>query len=566
MKYLLHGLTLLLFQVSFSQKDTIIDFGEKLINENRLTEAISYYNKSLIQSKNDEQQIYLLLGLAEAYKLKLDYDEASVYFLKSYDLIKQTKNPQLEFLYRVKMAEFFRKRTLFLDANEQLIKAEKLLKLHPIDDTNLANFYSRKAALFTEYFFKVDSTFFYANKALELSKKVGDKQGYFYASLEISGVYEEKKEYDKAVEFLEELLDYAKENRLIQEQADAYINYTRVLFKSNQFEKGLKECEEALDFAKINDLFYGEILFTDNIRNFYDKLGNIDKAYEYLEIRLKLTDKYYQIEHGKFLFELEEKYKLTEKENQIKINNLKIVNQNKALASNKIKLYVSLVFILIATVLVFFIAHVLKRTKINNRKLELLSQENEFLLSEANHRINNNLQLVIILIADQLKKSIGSENFQLKNILTKVETISTLHKHLYRNKDKKIIDASKYLSDVKVSFFDTFNDNNIHISFKVAPVDIPSDFAMYLGLLLTELFINSIKHAFVKQDFKEITFDLYEKDNILYFNYSDNGDAILNAKIKPKLIDKLCRQLKIKYHIETENGFSFSFIKPISND
>ncbi|RBP30752.1 two-component sensor histidine kinase [Oceanihabitans sediminis] len=566
MKYLFLLILFFVYPYSFSQKDDIVDFGQNLIYENKLEEAISYYEKHLAETTNEEQKIHLFLGLAEIYKLQLNYDVANSYYVQAFTTIKSSNNIQLEFLYHVKMMEFYRKRVLFDKAVEHLDKASLILKVKQINDANMAKFYGRKAALFTEHFFKPDSTLLYAKKALQLSKKVNDKKGVFYATLEISGVYEEKKDYRKAINYLKELIEYAKENNLVQSQVDAYINYTRILIKDNQLNKALEECLNALKFAQENDLFYGEILFIDNIRNIYKKLENIPKAYEYLERRLKLTDKYYNIEHNEFLFELEEKYKLAEKENQIKINKLEIENQNKALASSKTKLYIIIGLFLITIIGILLIAYFLRKSKEDNKRLKALSKENEFLLSEANHRINNNLQLVVILILDQLKKASDTESIQLKNILTKVESISTLHKHLYKSNDINKIDVSNYLNDVKSGFFDIFKEQDIKTNFKVEAVEIPSDYAMYLGLLLTELFINSIKHAFGNQQNKKINFQLAQINDALSFNYSDNGTTTSNQDKKPKLIDKLCRQLKIDYKINTKSGFSFSFVTEISND
>ncbi|MBU2929002.1 tetratricopeptide repeat-containing sensor histidine kinase [Winogradskyella psychrotolerans] len=565
MKYIIIALFFLLTHESFSQNSDVLNFGENLISENKLDEAISYYKKHLETSIIKEEEIHLLLGLAEIYKLQLNYDTANTYYVKALEAIKISKNKQLEFLYHVKIAEFYRKRILFAEAILHLDAAKLILETHQIAPLYLAKYYSRKAALFSEHYNQPDSTLLYAQKSFKISKELNDVNEIFYAMLEISGVYEKKKDFKKAINYLENLIDYAESNYLIQNKVDAYINYTRVLIRDKQYNKALNECLKALSFAKENELFYGEILFLDNIRNVYKQLGNTAKAYEYLELRLELTDKYYKIEHNKFLFELEEKYKLTEKENQIKINTLEIENKNKALASNTVMFY-AIISLLIAVIIVtILIAYVLKGSKKSNKQLKILSKENEFLLSEANHRINNNLQLVVILISDQLKKASTSNSFQLKSILTKVEAISTLHKHLYKNNDKKKIEISNYLNDVKHSFLDVFNDNNISTNFKIDTVEIPSDYAMYFGLLLTELSINSIKHAFNDQDIKAINVELRVKKNQLSFMYSDNGAVIITQDIKPKLIDKICRQLKIEYTINTENGFTFSFQKDISN-
>ncbi|WP_225034580.1 sensor histidine kinase [Winogradskyella sp. SM1960] len=564
MKHIFIALFLTSFQLLFAQDDTILNHGQNLIYENKLDKALSYYTEHLKEHTTKEDEIHFLLGLADIYKLKLDYDTANTYYIQAFEAINLTNNKQLKFLYHVKMAEFYRKRILFTDAVKHLDIATSILKHHKIEDRYLAKYYGRKAALFTEYFFIPDSTLLYAKKGLQLSKKINDKDGIFYSSLEISGVYENKKDYKKTIDYLEDLISFAEKNNLIQNKVDAYINYTRVLIKDKQYNKALEECLKALSFAKENELFYGEILFVDNIRNIYEKLGNTTKAYEYLELRLDLTDAYYKIEHSKFLFELEEKYKLTEKENQIKISNLEIENQNKALASNKAKLIISIGLLLAAIGLSLLIAYFLKKEKKSNKELHSLSQENEFLLSEANHRINNNLQLVVILISDQLKKSKNQENFQLKNILTKVEAISTLHQHLYKNNDKKKIDIQNYLHDVMASFFEVFKDNNIKTNINIQSVEISTDYAMYYGLLLTELFINSIKHAFSPQDNKTIIFELTKQTSTLYFQYSDNGTAANNMSIKPKLIDKLARQIKVDYSIQSSNGFKFSFSQQIA--
>ncbi|WP_417200173.1 histidine kinase dimerization/phosphoacceptor domain -containing protein [Bizionia sp.] len=566
MKHTIAFLFLLFSLLSFSQNDSIIIYGQNLIYENKLDDAISFYNSHLTEPQSPEQKIKLLIGLADTYKLKLDFKKTNAYLMEAYEEIERIEDLQLKFLYHVKMMEFYRKRGLYSEALDHQLKAEILKRNNPIADYYLSSYYGRKAALFSQHFGYLDSVVIYANKSLKLAEKINHKDNIFYSKLELASVYERRGNVKGAITHFKDLLEYAKNNNLVQHQADVYINYTNALIKDNQLEKALQIGLEAIDFTKANDLLFNEIIVTINVYETYKKLGNNVKAYDYLLYRMVLTDAYNRKEHDKFLFELEEKYKLTEKENQIKISNLEIKNKNKELASNKINLYIILGLFLIAIVVTLMITYFLQKAKKSNRKLQLLSQENEFLLSEANHRINNNLQLVVILISDQLKKSSPDNAFQLKSILTKVDAISTLHKHLYKNRDKSKVDVANYLSDVKVSFFEVFKENDIQTDFKIDSVDISSDHAMYFGLLLSELCINSIKHAFDKEDSKTINFRLTHKENRMYFNYSDTGSHEKNKEVKPKLIDKICRQLKIEYQIETDNGFFFSFEKHITND
>ncbi|WP_197072702.1 sensor histidine kinase [Bizionia psychrotolerans] len=338
------------------------------------------------------------------------------------------------------------------------------------------------------------------------------------------------------------------------------------LLRDNQKVKCLEVALEALEFAKEHNLLIKQLNYAITIQGLYEENKNFEKANEYSKLILKLQNDYNLIIQDKFLLDLKEKYKLAEKENEIKINQLEIENKNRALASNKTNLYVSIGLLLAAIGLTLLIGYFLKKEQKSNKELQKLSQENEFLLSEANHRINNNLQLVVILISDQLKKTSEENKFLLKNILTKVEAISTLHKHLYKNEDKQKLELHYYLNDVKISFFDVFKDNNIETNFSIDAVEIPTDYAMYFGLLLTELCINSIKHAFEKQGSKEINFELSHNNNMLYFHYSDNGTTANNKTIVPKLIDKLCRQIKVDYRIDTSNGFKFSIEQKLNNE
>lgn len=544
-----------------------IDFGTKgqsLIKDNKLDDAIEYFNSNIKKAIDDDQKIHLFFGLADAYKLKIDYNKSNEYYLKAYKLIKKTNNIQLEFLYRVKIAEFFRKRRLLNEAIQQLEHAQAILRKTKIKDLYLVKYYSRKAALSAEYFQNNDSTLFYSSKALEIGKKLNDKDIIFYSQLEIAGVYEFKKEFKKAIPYLENVIKFAKINKLQQQEADAYINYIKVLAGDHQFEKALKTAIYAADFAKKNKLYLNELYCYVSIHDLYYKLNDIENAYKYLKIRLDLTDQYNNVKKEELLLNLEAKYKFNEKESEIKINKLEINRKNKALASNKINFFITIFVLAVVLLVAILIFYFLKKSKKANKQLQFLSEQNEFLLSEANHRINNNLQLIVILISGQLDKIPENESFEIKKILSKVDSIATLHRHLYQSTDKTKVDVNKYLTDIQMSFFELFKENNVVTYFEIQPLQIRPDTAMYLGLLLTELCINSLKHAFENQNHNEINFTLQQENDRIHFFYADNGTKKFDTPIKPVLIDELCKQLKLEYSITTHNGFTFSFQKKLT--
>ncbi|MGB2686347.1 MAG: hypothetical protein WBC43_15130, partial [Olleya sp.] len=105
MKYLFLCISIFFFQISFAQSDSIQVYGQNLIDQNKLDTAIIYYKKHLLSPSSQKQQVHLLFGLADAYKLKLDYTNANENYSKSFITISKIKDKQLEFLYYVKKAE-----------------------------------------------------------------------------------------------------------------------------------------------------------------------------------------------------------------------------------------------------------------------------------------------------------------------------------------------------------------------------------------------------------------------------------------------------------------------------
>ena len=130
--------------------------------------------------------------------------------------------------------------------------------------------------------------------------------------------------------------------------------------------------------------------------------------------------------------------------------------------------------------------------------------------------------------------------------------------------DKKKIEIKDYLNDIYLNFSELFKQNNIISNFEVASFKINIDEAMYIGLIVTELYINSIKHAFQNQEYKQIDFNFELENKQIIFNYQDNGELITNKlSPKPTLIHQLCRQLEVDCSITSTKGFQFTFTKSL---
>ena len=254
----------------------------------------------------------------------------------------------------------------------------------------------------------------------------------------------------------------------------------------------------------------------------------------------------------------------TEKlENKANENDKIFINNEENIQEVKENILLLMFIIIVFVVGLIILLDYSKKIKIANKQLDFYSKENAFLLNEAHHRINNNLQIIISLISNELIKAENADNNSLQKILSKIESISTLHRHLYKSEDKKRVSLKNYLEEIVVNFNEICVEENIETEINIEDKLITNNDAMYFGLLVTELFINSIKHAFQQQESKKIIINVTSQTNNLILDFFDNGKTIQSNIVKPKLVINLAKQLKADFEITTDNGFSFRLTKDL---
>ena len=553
------GLCFLLSSVFVDASDkNLLTYSHELIEKNKIDEAIIFLNREIPKAKSELDQAFFLIELGNAYKIKQQYEKSLNAYQRSLHIFQRKRLLQNEFLVYTQLAEFYRYRRIYQKFEEYLNLCEEILKKENVSDAYVMKFYSRKAALFSEYKVNTDSAIIYSKKALLLSQKLGDSESALVSLMEIAGIYENKKNYAESIKQLNRILDLAKDKANIQVQCDAMVNLSRNYNAIKNYKESIDVSLMGFDLAEKNKLSFNQLLFADNLQMVYAKIGDHPKAFKYLSIRLKLTEEYYHKLYDNKVLEYEEKFKVAEKQ--------KVINENKKLLELKeeeikrqslIKYFILfglIVILIFAAILLNYIKIIRKQ----NKKLTYVSEQNEFLVSETHHRINNNLQLITILIQNELKKNPNSDDLTNQRIIAKIDSLGILHRQLYENQDKKNLNLNVFLLDVKKNMDLLFTENNINVNFDVENLVISVNSAMYIGLLVTELCINSMKHAFVDQPEKKIDLKIYSDESQIYFDYRDNGD-VKNEITKLNLIEKLCRQLRIKYKIDVENGFKFSF-------
>lgn len=496
---------------------------------------------------------------AEILKHMSKADSSLFYLLKAKKWYQETKNLDSIIYTSTFEAELHRS----LDNRNESIALIKDLteKVDPkqLNPDILAYFYNRKLAVQNFYVggdsLKINEQLIQQIYALE--PKILSKDIIAYTINEEGSINEIYYSKDKALATYEKAYNYAHENRLIIPEIDILLNIGRsqIRYKDN-LKAGIESFKKAEDLAlKINSYWQLYIIYIE-LKDAYRLDGDMEQAYNY-SIKMYETNQYlnYRLNTEK-VKAIERKYSIEIKEKEITLKN------NELSQASKRFWYLIIVLIMISVVVLILIVSYRKKNK-TNKQLDMLSKDNEFLLKEANHRINNNLQLIMVLIHKELKKSDVHEVNQINKILSNVSSIATLHRHLYKGDDKNFVDISDYFNEIKTNLSELFVGNDIETVYDIEDLLVQTDVALYLGLIVTELCINSLKHAFTKtQNDKQITIHLESADTHFVLDYSDNGKLSKGKKIQPVLIDKLCKQVKAKYSISTEEGFRIEITIP----
>lgn len=127
-----------------------------------------------------------------------------------------------------------------------------------------------------------------------------------------------------------------------------------------------------------------------------------------------------------------------------------------------------------------------------------LLEQKEMLLKEVNHRIQNSLQLVSSFLGLQ-SRSMGDPKLHeaFEEARRRLQAVALVHRRLYRADQIEVVDMARYLEELVGDMNDSLGlEWAGMISVDASPVLVPTDRAVTLGLVVTELVINANKYAY----------------------------------------------------------------------
>ncbi len=226
--------------------------------------------------------------------------------------------------------------------------------------------------------------------------------------------------------------------------------------------------------------------------------------------------------------------------------------------------YIAGIFI-ITFILVFLINEVVNERRKTQKEITASLAEKELLLREIHHRVKNSLSLVASFIGMYRSSHPEAENDYFFDALEqKIDAISLVHSYLYQSADIKNVDTKSYFTILLQNMTDNLaaSDQKIELAITGDSFFLEAGKIIPLGLILSELAINSLKHAFPGNRNGTIKVEVKREDNGYKITYSDTGAGLpadfslqgntsLGIVIITSLIDQLNGSITVNRGPET---------------
>ena len=162
-------------------------------------------------------------------------------------------------------------------------------------------------------------------------------------------------------------------------------------------------------------------------------------------------------------------------------------------------------------------------------KIEKMLEQKELLYQELNHRVKNNIQMILSLLTLQIGDTKSTETKEeLTSTKNRVNSLLGLYDKLYLDSNAVSVNTKTYLKNIVTTIQKTFSksvDINLETQHKLDSSEL-----IYCGLIVNELVTNSFKYAFINSGCIDIT--LTRNANQIELEVRDNGVGLEKSNKK----------------------------------
>ena len=165
-------------------------------------------------------------------------------------------------------------------------------------------------------------------------------------------------------------------------------------------------------------------------------------------------------------------------------------------------------------------------TELRKKDEELLIKS--VVIKEIHHRVKNNLQTITSLLRLQARRAQSEETkLVLRDCIGRVSSIAIVHEYLSQQ-DSGLIDVGKVAKGIYQAILSSMlnPDFKLEAEFFADQLQLPSEKATSIALILNELLQNIIEHAFEGKMQGRLEVSFTEKSDAYYLTITDDGIGI----------------------------------------
>jgi two-component sensor histidine kinase len=191
-------------------------------------------------------------------------------------------------------------------------------------------------------------------------------------------------------------------------------------------------------------------------------------------------------------------------------------------------------------------------TRAEARLKDDLIREKAVLMQEVQHRVANSLQIIASVLMQSARRVQSEEaRGHLQNAHHRVMSIAALQKQLSTSKGGNV-ELRSYFTQLCESLGASMiaDPDRLSISVSVDDSAVEADVSVSLGLIMTELVINALKHAFPNQPKGAIVINYSSKGSDWALSVTDDGIGMPTGSDAPKaglgtgIVEALVRNLQ----------------------
>jgi two-component sensor histidine kinase len=180
-------------------------------------------------------------------------------------------------------------------------------------------------------------------------------------------------------------------------------------------------------------------------------------------------------------------------------------------------------------------------------KLNQSLSDKDMLLRELQHRVRNNLQMVVALIRLEARQYTRGDSVDFDRLARRIEALSILYTSLSEQPENASIDLAVYIGRIANAVMEGHGPDGVRLELKLESSAVPMRAAMSVGLVVNELITNAFKYAFAGNEGGVVTIRCERKDRLSFISVEDDGAGLPEGMTWPvpgKIGDLMVRSFR----------------------